>query len=58
MEMSNPVIIHSEPAPSSRAGQQQHARSRQCDTSRPTRIIEIMVPTPRGAMTMPVSITG
>ncbi len=54
---SNPVIIHSDqavsPSPISTS-----ARGSKRLTSRPTRIMEIMVPMPRGAITSPVLITG
>ena len=49
-----PVICQSEQAVSSEAGDDQERARRPCRTSRPTTIIEIIVPTPRGASTRPV----
>ena len=57
MTMSKPVIIQSEHADQQSAAEYQQARV-DLDTSRPTRIIDTIVPTPRGAITRPVSITG
>jgi len=52
-----PLIIWSDRAVSTRPASTR-ARGSIERTSRPTRIIDIMVPTPRGAITRPVVIVG
>ena len=55
--IEKPVICQSEKAVSDRPARIS-SRASTLPTSRPTTIIEIIVPTPRGASTMPVVTTG